>query len=180
MIAFNCPGCHKDFQAKDEFAGRKTKCPQCGTALLVPNSALPPASQPSPRAEATSASCSKCGETLQTGARFCSSCGAPTSKQQGVPLFPCHACGRQVSSQAASCPACGQPTFEYSTLETYYSPWNEGSKERGQQKLDGVRNEGWEVVEENDEEDTFQTRDGEDAWGRTTKYKLRRSLLKPR
>src|SRR5947209_6227360 len=30
MISFDCPQCGKSFQVKEEFAGRKTKCRQCG------------------------------------------------------------------------------------------------------------------------------------------------------
>lgn len=37
MIAFTCPGCAKPFSVKDDFAGRKTKCPKCGQPLIVPN-----------------------------------------------------------------------------------------------------------------------------------------------
>ena len=36
MVAFSCPGCSKTFQVNDQFAGRKTKCPNCGAVLLVP------------------------------------------------------------------------------------------------------------------------------------------------
>src|SRR5436190_266513 len=46
VIAFKCTGCPKTFSVKDEFAGRKTKCPNCGTPLLVPASASPVASVP--------------------------------------------------------------------------------------------------------------------------------------
>lgn len=34
-IAFACT-CGKGFQVKDEFAGKRTKCPACGAALTVP------------------------------------------------------------------------------------------------------------------------------------------------
>jgi len=33
---FQCPGCGKNLKAKVELAGKKVKCPQCGTAVLVP------------------------------------------------------------------------------------------------------------------------------------------------
>ncbi len=36
MIVFGCPGCAKKFQAKEEFAGRRTRCPDCGREFLVP------------------------------------------------------------------------------------------------------------------------------------------------
>ncbi len=43
MIAFNCPGCGKSFSVKEEFAGRKTKCPNpdCGIPIVVPASVAP-------------------------------------------------------------------------------------------------------------------------------------------
>jgi len=36
MIAFKCSNaqCLKAFSVKDEFAGKKTKCPKCGTPLV--------------------------------------------------------------------------------------------------------------------------------------------------
>jgi hypothetical protein len=42
MIAFKCPRCLKPFSLSDQFAGRKSKCPKCGTSLRVPT-ALPKA-----------------------------------------------------------------------------------------------------------------------------------------
>jgi DNA-directed RNA polymerase subunit RPC12/RpoP len=100
MMAFNCPRCRKTFEVKVEFAGRKTKCPQCGTALLVPGSAAPVSTQPAHAAEPTSSFCSNCGAVLQAGARFCSSCGAPSGQtpalKQAVPAI-----GRTVK-----CPVC--------------------------------------------------------------------------
>ncbi|MDA1055703.1 MAG: hypothetical protein O3C40_35355 [Planctomycetota bacterium] len=42
-------GCGKRFQAKDELAGRKVKCPNCGGVLAISN-AVPPLPQPDPPA----------------------------------------------------------------------------------------------------------------------------------
>lgn len=42
MIAFACHACGLPFQVTPEHAGQKTKCPKCGTALVVPKSAPPP------------------------------------------------------------------------------------------------------------------------------------------
>src|ERR1043166_7573667 len=39
-IAATCPGCSARTILKDEWAGRTTKCPECGKAMKVP--ALPP------------------------------------------------------------------------------------------------------------------------------------------
>lgn len=36
-IAFACPGCHKDYRVPDEFAGRTTRCRQCGADLSIPS-----------------------------------------------------------------------------------------------------------------------------------------------
>ena len=47
MIAFNCPGCAKAFSVKDDFAGRRSKCPKCGQALIVPNITLSTVASPS-------------------------------------------------------------------------------------------------------------------------------------
>jgi hypothetical protein len=34
-----CPNCARRLRARDEFAGRKTECPDCGTAIEIPRSA---------------------------------------------------------------------------------------------------------------------------------------------
>ena len=55
MIAFACPGCSKKLTVKDEFAGKKAKCPHCGQTVLLPATAtvtrpsqLKPPLQPEP------------------------------------------------------------------------------------------------------------------------------------
>jgi predicted Zn finger-like uncharacterized protein len=47
-IVVSCPSCSARFNAKDEWAGRKAKCPKCGTVLTVP--AAGPADAPAPPA----------------------------------------------------------------------------------------------------------------------------------
>jgi serine/threonine protein kinase len=39
MIAFRCNHCGKDIKVKDELAGRKGKCPGCGTVISIPAAA---------------------------------------------------------------------------------------------------------------------------------------------
>ncbi|OIQ08536.1 double zinc ribbon [Moorella thermoacetica] len=46
--------------------------------------------------------CSKCGETLAPGDRFCPSCGTPVT-----PTKPCIQCGHEISTQFNFCPQCG-------------------------------------------------------------------------
>ena len=36
MIFFACPQCKKGFRVEDNAAGKKTKCPKCGTVITVP------------------------------------------------------------------------------------------------------------------------------------------------
>lgn len=36
MIHFKCPTCGKDYQVKEEFAGRQTSCRQCKQSFTVP------------------------------------------------------------------------------------------------------------------------------------------------
>jgi hypothetical protein len=40
-ISFSCPSCEHGVKVKDELAGRKVKCPQCGEGMLVPNGEEP-------------------------------------------------------------------------------------------------------------------------------------------
>lgn len=40
MISFACTSCGKQLQVKDEFVGRKSKCPGCGQAIIVPAASL--------------------------------------------------------------------------------------------------------------------------------------------
>jgi regulator of protease activity HflC (stomatin/prohibitin superfamily) len=44
MIRFHCPGCRTPLRAPEENAGRRTQCPTCGTAVVVPAAA--PANPP--------------------------------------------------------------------------------------------------------------------------------------
>src|SRR5262249_46522607 len=49
-IAFQCD-CGKRLSARDEFAGRRTKCPACGVIATIPNSAVATAPKPRPSKE---------------------------------------------------------------------------------------------------------------------------------
>src|SRR5258707_2975031 len=45
MISFSCPGCIKKFNVSDDKAGKKSRCPACGQAIVVPT--------PTPREKST-------------------------------------------------------------------------------------------------------------------------------
>jgi WD40 repeat protein/serine/threonine protein kinase/Leucine-rich repeat (LRR) protein len=57
MISFACPTCNKRLQVKDDLAGKKVKCPGCGTVMAVPRAsekpvaALAEQAQPQPPSE---------------------------------------------------------------------------------------------------------------------------------
>jgi S1-C subfamily serine protease len=80
MIGFACSQCGKNFQVKDEFAGKRAKCSKCGAVTQVPMPANPPtvppaASQPSLTTPSISKFCSSCGNPLHGNPRFCGACG---------------------------------------------------------------------------------------------------------
>lgn len=87
-IVVTCPSCGSRFQAPDNLAGKRGKCPKCGTVLAVPGpaAAVPPA-LPLPAAS---------DAALTTGER----------------LHPCPDCGKLISRRAPQCPHCGCPVAE--------------------------------------------------------------------
>ena len=44
MINFSCPSCSKNYRVKDEFAGKKAKCKECGVAIPIPAAPTEPSS----------------------------------------------------------------------------------------------------------------------------------------
>ncbi len=52
MITVACSGCGASFHARDEHAGRRGRCPQCGAAVLVPAVAAAAAAPSAPHAAA--------------------------------------------------------------------------------------------------------------------------------
>jgi DNA-directed RNA polymerase subunit RPC12/RpoP len=47
-INFSCGACRKKFKAQDEHAGRRSKCPACGSDIEVPFQTAWEAAEPSP------------------------------------------------------------------------------------------------------------------------------------
>src|SRR6516225_7069154 len=50
-IAFSCE-CGQQLQAKEEHAGRRTRCPKCGRDVMIPSIETAPAPEPPLRPEA--------------------------------------------------------------------------------------------------------------------------------
>ena len=78
--------CGRRFQADDAWAGRRARCPGCGTELTIPQPAGPRASAPSPSpledileeakiGEEAGPRCPECHEPIQPGAVLCVACG---------------------------------------------------------------------------------------------------------
>lgn len=101
MIAFKCPKCGKAFSVKDEFAGRKTKCPKDGTLLVVPSrnplqpvlataealaNALP-ADQGPPACDPEDRNCLHCKYRLPR--RICGQAASENYRQQMEPKDVC-------------------------------------------------------------------------------------------
>ena len=94
-IKVTCQSCGKNLQVADSMAGKKGKCPQCKSVLIVPaqeEQAAPvpkkppaapkPAAAPkppaAPKAEPESADvseCPNCGKEMAEGDVFCTDCG---------------------------------------------------------------------------------------------------------
>jgi hypothetical protein len=53
-IEMRCTGCGQTLRVADEHAGKKARCPACGTIVQVPPAGAGPASSPQPAAESRS------------------------------------------------------------------------------------------------------------------------------
>lgn len=83
-IVVTCPSCGSRFQAPESLAGKRGKCPKCGTVLDIPGAAAPPRVAPA----------------------------SDTALTAGERLHPCPDCGQMISRRAAQCPHCGCPVTE--------------------------------------------------------------------
>ncbi len=106
-LSIRCPSCAKTLKAPDSAAGKKAKCPACGTVLSVPK----PEAVGVPVAGET---------TLPSAPRpvfdddFAPSDGSVYSVAPESPLpaasprrHPCPQCGESIPDQAAKCRFCG-------------------------------------------------------------------------
>lgn len=49
MISFSCPQCARELRVRDELAGKKVRCPHCGTIapIAIPSQGVPKTAAPS-------------------------------------------------------------------------------------------------------------------------------------
>ncbi len=103
-IAVACQSCHKRLAAKDELAGRKVKCPQCGALLTIP--------KPEPAPQAGPAIASLLDEyemALPSGGPTGSSAAGATGGPGGASPtgMKCPSCAESLGNGAVICLACG-------------------------------------------------------------------------
>ena len=73
-MKFSCPACGKTLNVRDEYAGKKARCPGCKEVLTVPHSPEA-ADAATEQAVSETSTCPNCGASLAEGAVFCVSCG---------------------------------------------------------------------------------------------------------
>jgi hypothetical protein len=104
-IEFNCQTCQRLVRTPDNTAGKKGKCPYCGSMMDIPRAAAaPPASEQAPRAEVSPASVVVTGDKLEFP---CPQCGRPmrTPASAAGKKGKCAGCGTLVEIPALAKPA---------------------------------------------------------------------------
>jgi uncharacterized Zn finger protein (UPF0148 family) len=77
-MRFSCPHCGKALNVKDEYAGKKAKCPGCRNLIRVPAAAPAPAVDYPEEDYPEDDTCPNCEEPLAEGAVLCVNCGYDT------------------------------------------------------------------------------------------------------
>ncbi len=78
-MRFACPRCNKTLNVRDELAGKRGKCPACGTALTVPHPVI------AVEDAAPGRPCPGCGASMPRDAVVCISCGLDTRTGERIP-----------------------------------------------------------------------------------------------
>ena len=87
-IRVECDACGKVLNAKDEAAGKKAKCPDCGNVLQVPAHEILDA---------------EIGDPVGVGSASSEDAGGGSDDRR-----PCPACGEEIKKSAVKCRFCGE------------------------------------------------------------------------
>ncbi len=138
MIKFACSKCGQSIRVDDKYAGRKGKCPKCGTAVVVPE-----------RSSVIRFRCDHCGAKIKVPDRYagrkgkCPTCQkavvVPTAQKDAVretrkATITCSMCAQTIeraldsTDQFVECPACGS-VLDASSGEVGSVPESPGSSE---------------------------------------------------
>ncbi|MGO8749844.1 MAG: hypothetical protein ACLQNE_28195 [Thermoguttaceae bacterium] len=110
-ISIICPSCQKKLSAPDSAAGKKAKCPACGTIVVVPQivqdaeeigATEVPSSGPA-AAQPTAGLPNWLDEMMPPA----TPAPAQTADDGGQPRRPCPECGELIVADAAKCRFCG-------------------------------------------------------------------------
>lgn len=95
-IRFQCSSCGKRMRAADNAAGKKTKCPSCGTALRIPETSDDVIYDAEPAFDAA--------EESEPAYSVAGSSNSSDGKQRR----PCPLCGEMIVATAVKCRYCGE------------------------------------------------------------------------
>jgi predicted RNA-binding Zn-ribbon protein involved in translation (DUF1610 family) len=103
-IKMTCPSCAKTLSAPDTAAGKKAKCPACGTLMIVPDGVFDAEELNITSVEPPTPDYSPVDDLFGTGPSQ-----SPVSALPGQEPMrrPCPMCGEQIVATAAKCRFCG-------------------------------------------------------------------------
>jgi predicted RNA-binding Zn-ribbon protein involved in translation (DUF1610 family) len=107
-IQVTCMTCRRAFNAPDNAAGKRAKCPSCGGAIDIPSAAAPPAPPPPPKDDVLDAIpdeprsfADEDFDDLEVEAPI-------VAPQSNDGRKPCPMCGEMIQSNAVKCRYCGE------------------------------------------------------------------------